>query len=239
MIDWKVLARTDKYYVKLFEEETNLRAHLILDASSSMAFKHGGLLDKFSYGAYLAAALAYLLIRQNDAVGLTVFDSQIRTMLPPRATPVHFRRVLEALGGTTAEQDTQIAPVLHEIAERVRGRGLVILISDMLDSIDRIMPGLQHLRHRRHEVVIFHLIDPAERDFPFERMARFKDMEGMGQLVANPKALRTRYLERMQAFLDRLSAECHRNRIAHHLLSTDEPYDRFLGHYLEKRSRLG
>jgi uncharacterized protein (DUF58 family) len=152
---------------------------------------------------------------------------------------VHFRRILDTLGGTTAQDDTSMAPVLHEIAERTHGRGLVVLISDMLDNIDELMNGLQHLRHRRHEVVVFHLIDPAERDFPFERMTRFKDMEGAGQLVANPKALRAQYMERLQKFLDRLAAECHRNRINHHLVTTNEPYDRFLGAYLEKRARMG
>jgi uncharacterized protein (DUF58 family) len=239
MLDWKVLARSDKYYVKLFEEETNLRAHLLLDASASMSFRSGAHLDKFSYGAYMIAALAYLLVRQNDAVGLSVFDAQIRSLLPPRATPVHFRRILDALGGSAAKEDTAIAPVLHELAERVRGRGLVVLVSDLLDDVDAVMHGLQHLRHRRHEVVVFHLIDPAERDFPYERMSRFRDLEGGGQLVANPKALRAKYLERFRRFLDDVAEQCHRHRIDHHLVATDEPYDRFLGHYLEKRARLG
>jgi len=238
-IDWKVLARTDKYYVKLYEEETNLRAHLLLDASASMAFRGGASLDKFSYGAYLAAAISFLLIRQNDAVGLAVFDRAVRKLLPARSSPIHFRRILDGLGESVAHEDTAMAPVLHELAERVRGRGLVILISDMLDDVDEVMNGLQHLRHRRHEVFVFHLIDPAARDFPFERMSRFKDMEGAGELVANPKALRAKYMERLEAFLLKLGQECHRNRIGHHLVSTDEPYERFLGEFLEKRARLG
>lgn len=239
MIDWKVLARSDKYYVKLFEEETNLRAHLLFDASRSMAFKWADRPDKFTYGAFLAAALSYLLIRQNDSVGLSIFDSKVRKVLPPRSTPVQFRRILDALGESASEEDTAIAPILHELADRARGRGLVILISDMIDDVDAMMSGLQHLRHRRHEVIVFHLVDPAERDFPFERASRFQDMEGAGRLSAHPKALRAKYLERYQAYLDRLAEECHRNRIAHHLVSTDEPYERFLGGFLEKRARLG
>jgi uncharacterized protein (DUF58 family) len=238
-VDWKALARTDRYYVKLYEEETNLRAHIVLDASASMNFKQGAELDKFSYGAYLAAALSYLLIRQSDAVGLALVDNGIRQLVPARATPVHFRRLLDTLGEAAAQDDTALAPALHELAERVRGRGLVIVISDMIDDLDAMMAGLQHLRHRRHEVIVFHLIDPAERDFPYAKSARFKDMEGAGQLVANPKALRAAYLDRFGKFVETLATECHRNRIGHHVVSTDQPYAEFLGHFLDKRSRLG
>jgi uncharacterized protein (DUF58 family) len=203
-----------------------------------MAFKSGEL-DKYHYGSFLAAALAYLLIRQNDAVGMVVFDEGVRKFLPPRTAPVQFRRILDVMGENVADRDTGIAPVLHELAERVRRRGLVILISDMLDSLDEMVSALQHLRHRRHEVLIFHVLDPAERDFPFDRMCRFKDMEGGGLLRTNPKAIRAKYLERLQAFLDSLHRECHKNRISYNLAMTNEPYDRFLGHFLEKRARLG
>ena len=237
-LDWKVLARSDKYYVKLYEEETNLRAHLVLDASRSMAFSSGPL-DKYSYGAYLTAALAYLLVRQNDAVGLVMFDEQIRHFLPPRAAPVHFRRILDLLGENVARHDTAIAPVLHQLAERVRRRGLVIIVSDLLDDVEQIIPALQHLRHRHHEVLLFHVLDRAERDFPYDRMCCFKDIEGAGSLRVNPKTIRAKYLERLQAFLGRLRRECHQKGISYSLATTDEPYDRFLGHYLDKRARLG
>lgn len=238
MLDWKILARSDKYYVKLFEEETNLRAYLLLDCSRSMAFQSGAM-TKLAYGSYLAAALAYLMIRQNDAVGLALFDNAIRQYVPPRATPVHFRRILERLDQTTARDDTNVGAILHELADRIRRRGLIILISDLIDDVNNIVSGLHHFRHRHHEVIVFHVMDDAELTFPYERVTRFKDIEGAGRLVANPKSLRTRYLERMGEFTDRLKAECFERRISYNLANTSTPHADFLAAFLDKRSRLG
>src|ERR1043166_8529381 len=206
-IDWKILARTDKYHVKLFEDETNLRAYILLDCSRSMAFKSGAL-SKLEYGSYLAAALTYLLLHQNDAVGLVLFDTEVRAMLPPKARPTQFRRVLEALDHQYSKEDTDVGAVLHEVAERIRRRGLVIVISDLIDDDAKIAGGLQHFRHNNHEVIVFQVMDDAELTFPYDRLTRFKDMEGAGRVVANPKSLRTRYLARIRAFLDGLKAAC-------------------------------
>lgn len=237
-IDWKVLARTDKYFVKLFEDETNLRAHILLDCSKSMAFKSGEL-DKLGYGCYLAAALTYLLLRQNDSVGLTVFDTDIRRYIPPQAHPTQFRRILESLDETASAGDTAVGPVLHRVAERIKRRGLVILISDLLDKEEEIAGGLQHFRHNKHEVIVFHVLDDAELTFPFDRLTRFKEMEGGGRVVVNPKSLRKRYLERVAAFTENLKNACFERKIHYHLTNTKEPYAACLASYLDKRSRLG
>ena len=239
-IDWKILARTDKYHVKLFEDETNLRAHILLDCSKSMTFQgEGSRSSKLEFGSYLAAALAHLLLRQKDAVGLWMFDTEVRQFVPPRARPTQFRQVLEALDRPPGREDTDVGAVLHDVAERIQRRGLVIVISDLIDDKDKVTHGLQHFRHNKHEVIVFHVLDDAELTFPYDRVTRFKDLEGVGRLVANPKSLRARYLARMQEFLDGLKAACFERDISYHLANTGETYDQFLASFLEKRARLG
>ncbi len=237
-IDWKILARTDKYYVKLFEDETNLRAYILLDCSKSMAFKSGAT-SKLEYGSYLAAALSYLMLHQNDAVGLVLFDSEVRQYLPPKARPTQFRRILESLETPPSSEDTDVGAVLHDVAERIHRRSLVIVISDLIDDVEKVANGLQHFRHDHHEVLAIHVLDDAELTFPYDRLTRFKDMEGVGRVVVNPKSLRNRYLARMQTFLEGVKAACFERGISYNLANTKEPYDVFLAAYLEKRSRLG
>jgi len=237
-MDWKMLARSDKYQIKLFEDETNLRAYILLDCSESMAFKSGEI-DKLSYGAYLAAALTYLLIRQNDAVGLVLFDKEVRQYIPPKAHPSQFRRILQALDGVKSGGETDVGAVLHEAAERTKRRGLIIVISDLIDKEESVASGLQHFRHNNHEVIVFHTMDDAELTFPYERLTRFKDMEGAGRVVTNPKSLRKRYLDRIQAFTEQIKHDCFERKISYNLASTTEPYDRFLAAYLDKRARIG
>lgn len=237
-IDWKILARTDKYHVKLYEDETNLRATILLDCSRSMAFQSKGV-SKLVYGSYLAAALTYLMLHQNDAVGLVLFDSEVRQYLPPKARPTQFRRILELLDHSYSREDTDVAAVLHEIAERIHRRGLIIVISDLIDDDGKIANGLQHFRHNNHEVVVFHLLDDAELNFPYDRLTRFKDMEGAGRLVANPKSLRERYLSRIGTWLDSLKQSCFERNISYNLANTTEPYDQFLASFLEKRAMMG
>jgi len=240
MIDWKVLARTDKYHVKLFEDETNLRAHILLDCSKSMNYSSDKkYITKLAYGSHLAAALTYLMLRQNDAVGLVLFDSEVREFLPPKARPTQFRRVLDLLDHTMAHEDTDVGKVLHAIAERIPRRGLVIVISDLIDEEASIAGGLQHFRHDNHEVIVFHVMDDAELTFPFDRVTRFKDMEGFGKLTANPTQLRERYLARIRQFQEGLKAACFERKVSYELACTKEPYDHLLAAYLEKRSRIG
>jgi uncharacterized protein (DUF58 family) len=240
-IDWKLLARTDKYHVKLFEDETNLRAYVLLDCSRSMAYSSdpSKYPTKLAYGSLMAAALTYLMLRQNDAVGLVLFDSEVREYLPPKARPTQFRRVLDLLDHKMSREDTDVGLVLHDVAERIRRRGLVVLISDLIDDETKIASGLQHFRHNGHEVLAFHVMDDAELNFPFDRLTRFEDMEGAGRLTANPAQLRARYLARIQTFLEKLKGICFERNVSYELACTSEPYDQFLAAYLEKRARLG
>ncbi len=238
LLDWKVLARTDKYYVKLYEDETNLRAYILLDCSRTMGFKSGKI-DKLTYGAYLAAALTYLLIRQNDAVGLVLFDTKVRTYIPPAAHPSQFRRVLETLDDVAPSGETDVGSILHEVAERTKRRGLIILISDLIDDESAIANGLGHFRHDNHDVIVFHTMDDAELNFPFDRQTRFKDMEGAGRVVVNPKALKRRYLERIERFTNRIKTDCFERKISYMLANTKQPYDKLLAAYLDKRTKLG
>ena len=235
-LDWKIVARSNKYYVKLFEDETNLRAYILLDCSRSMAFKSGDV-DKLTYASQLAAALAHLLIRQNDSVGLVTFDTEIRDFIRPKAHPSQFRRILSSLDGIESSAETDVGTVLHDVAERIQRRCLVVVISDLLDDETRLADGLQHFRHNRHEVLALQVMDPAELDFPFTRMTRFKDIEGASRMIANPKRLRQRYLERVERFLTNVKTKCCERRIGYELANTSEPYDRFLAAYLDKRSR--
>lgn len=237
-LDWKVLAKTNKYYIKLFHDETNLRATILLDCSKSMAFRRDGI-SKLEWGSYLAAALTHLLLRQNDAVGLMLFDTTIRESIPPKARPTQFRRVLDMLEGITPGGETRVGAVLHQVAERLHRRGLVILISDLIDDPAEIASGLQHYRHDGHEVVVVQVLDDAELTFPFDQLTRFQDMEGAGRVTVNPKGLRDKYLARMQQFLDRVKADCFERGVSYNLASTKSPYDVFLAAYLEKRSRMG
>jgi uncharacterized protein (DUF58 family) len=237
-LDWKIMARTDKYFVKLFEDETNLRAYILLDCSRSMGFQSDGL-NKLEYGSYLAAALSHLLLRQNDAVGLVLFDEKVRQYLAPHARGTQFRHVLEILEHAQPEGETDVGVILHEVADRIRRRGLVILISDLLDDPRNVADGLQHFRHNHHEVIVFHVMDHAELTFPFEQLTRFKDIEGPACVVANPRSVRARYLERVETFIEGLKAECCERKISYALADTRQPYDLLLAGYLEKRSRLG
>lgn len=237
-LDWKILARTDKYYVKLFQDETNLRAYILLDCSRSMTFAGGGV-SKLEYGSFMAAALTYLMLRQNDAVGLVLFDSDVRQYLPPKARPTQFRRVLRVLEDAKPGKQTALGPVLHQVAERIRRRGLVIVISDLIDDPEPLATGLQHFRHDQHEVIVFHVMDDAELTFPYERMTAFRDLEGHGRVLVNPRRLRERYLERLEKFIQQIRLDCFERRISYDLVNTSQPYHLFLAQYLDKRKRMG
>jgi len=243
-IDWKILARTDKHYVKLFEEQTNARATILLDMSRSMAFsgeaknKKNPTISKYEYGAFLASAIAYLMLQQNDAVGLVTFDSKVREYVPGRTTASHFRRMIDVMQNATLKDETTIAPILHEMAGRLPGRGLIILISDLIDDVDTIADGLAHFRYERNDVIVFHIVDPDELEFPYQRMTRFRDMEGGGTIIANAQTVRAKYLERMQEFLTQVRGVCHERDVSYELARTDTPYEQLLTAYLHQRSRL-
>ena len=203
-IDWRAFGKTDRYYVKEYEEETNLKAYLVVDTSGSMGYA-GRTMSKFEYARQLAAALAYLMISQRDAVGLITFDSAIRSMIPALSAPSHFSVLCKSLSDARVGGETPLSGILHGLAERIRRRGLVIVMSDGFDKLDELTNALQHLRHRRHEVLFFHVLAPEEEEFPFRRPARFRNLEKQDhRLLVDPAAMRKAYLEKFNAFRESL-----------------------------------
>ena len=237
-LDWKVFGKTDRLYVKQYEEETNLKAHLLIDASASMAYRSGSI-AKFQYASYVAAALSHLMLRQRDAVGLIAFDDRIRAYLPPRSVASHLHILLTALQNTRPEGgDTDLAATFHDLAERIVRRGLIVVISDLFDEPDRLLNGLKHFRHRNHEVIVFHVLDPRERDLDFNRETRFVDLESGTQIATEPWHLAPAYRDHMEALIDRFRRECREALIDYVLLETSEPFDTALFNYLAKRKKL-
>jgi uncharacterized protein (DUF58 family) len=236
-LDWLALARTDRYFVKRYEQETNLRCYVLLDCSASMAYGSGGI-SKFEYGCYLAATLAYLMVRQQDSVGLVLFDEAIRRNLPPRSTATHLNTLLEELERTTPGRQTGVSRTIHDVAGSIRRRALVVLISDLYDDPAEVRRALQHFRHRRHEVIVFHVLDPFELDFPFTKLVGFEDMETGEQIQIDPKQVRQTYQEEIGAFLADLRRTCSESRIEYVLADTRTPFERMLVKYLSRRRQF-
>jgi uncharacterized protein (DUF58 family) len=251
-LDWTVLARSDRYYIKQYEQETNLRATICLDASGSMAYRgdegpkrktrnakrkmggeapapeivmEAGKVSKFEYAAVLAASLAYMLAGQQDLVGLTVFDQDITLEIPQGNGPSHLDQIFKKLEEVQPGRETNVADTLHHLANKIPRRGLVILISDLLDDPDRILLALQHLRHARHQLVVLQVLDRAETDLPFGRPVMFEDMETKARLQIDPKTIRDDYRREMAAFLDNLKLRCGQFRMDYVLAYTDVPWE--------------
>ncbi len=236
-LDWKVFAKTDRYYVKQYEEETNLKAYLLLDVSNSMNFGTTGV-TKFQYASYLAAALSYLMIQQRDAVGLATYDTALRAYLPPRSVRTYLNVLLGQLEKTQPTSGTDIGKNLHAVAERITRRGLIIVLSDLLDDPAAILSGLKHFRHDGHEVLVFHILDPREIDFAYSGDVRFHDLETTEELLTQPWHLRREYRELMASFIDRLRHGCREDSIDYTLLNTKTQYGEALIQYLTKRKQL-
>lgn len=239
-IDWKLYGKTNRLYVKRYEEETNLRAHLILDTSKSMAYTSGGV-SKLEYGSYLLAALSYLMISQQDAAGVVLFDESIRSFVPPKSTPSHLNTLLNVLDVKSPGVDTKIEPVLHEMAERIKKRGLVIIISDLFDEPNNIMNGLKHFRHSKQEVILFHVLDRNELEFDFNTRTRTKfiDMESGEEITTDPWHVQNDYKNLIKGLQDYYKSECRLNLIDYVPLFTDDSLDKGLSEYFNKRKRLG
>lgn len=237
-IDWKVYAKSDKFFIKQFEEETNLKAYILLDASNSMGYKSDGI-SKLEYGSYLAASLSYLTLRQQDAPGLLIYDEKIRSYIPPKGARSHINPILRQLSDTLPSSKTDASVAFHELADRIKRRGLVVVISDLLDDPEKMLLGLKHFRHRRHEVIVFHILDPYERNFAYKSEARFRDMETGKELLTDPWQIRGEYMSRLGDYLEWISKSCRDSHIDYHLLDTSVPFDRALFGYLAKRSKLG
>ena len=235
-LDWKVLGRTGRLYIKQYEEETNLRCHMLLDTSESMAYGGVKRRSKLEYACYLVASLTHLLLRQQDAAGLTLFDSAIRRTVPASASPAQMRAILTELATITPHERTDMSGIFHELAERVKRRGLVVLVSDLFDSAENILQGLAHFRHSRHEVVVFHVLDRDELTFPFKELTRFEGLEEFPELMTDPRSLRQAYLAEVESFVSRIKRGCLNRRIDYVQLDTSTPLDVALAAYLATRA---
>ncbi len=234
-IDWRVLARSDRVFIKQFEAETNLNCYLLLDTSGSMDFTSNKE-TRLDYGAALAAALTMLMLRQGDQVGLVTYDTAVRHFIPPRGNARHFSAVVESLENIRPGGDTNVSGVLHEIAERIRRRSLVIILSDFFDSnIEELLNGLQHFRHRHHEVIVFHLLDEAEIEFPFERITLFEGMERGEELIVDPRVIAEGYRSAFRRYVEALRRGCMEKAIDYQRMLLSEPFDQALTAYLAKR----
>ena len=234
-IDWRAYGKTDRYYIKEFEEETNLRAHLLVDASGSMAYR-GKNASKFQYAQYVAASLAYLMLHQRDAVGLVTHDTRVRQFIPPRANSKHLLNLINTLEKSQPGGETSMAPIWHSLAGEIRRRGLIVILSDCFDQLPALMRALQHFRHERHEILLFHVLAPEEMEFPFKKWTQFRNLEVAGhKLLVDPQRLRKEYLKNFEAFCKGLRDQAGQMQIDYHLLRTDESVDRALGAYLARR----
>jgi uncharacterized protein (DUF58 family) len=235
-VDWKVWSKTDKFYLKQYEEETNLLTYLLLDTSESMAYASGDNVSKLQYAQFIAAALGYLVLQQQDSVGLATFDRGVGRYLRPSGQPSHLKELLHVMDAVPAVAKSDMGAVFHDLAERFKKRGVVVVLSDFFDDPAKILAGLKHLRHRRHEVIVFHILDPAEVDFPFRETTLFKGLEGLPEVLTEPHALRKAYREELGAFLDELKKGCRMIDIDYVPLRTDQDLDGPLSTYLASRS---
>ena len=236
-IDWNVYAKTDKYYLRKYEAETNVTGYLVMDLSASMAYTYRQQLTKFEYAICLAAALGYLMIHQQDPVGLVAFDTGIRTALPPRSKRTQLGNILALLAGLKPSGRTDVATCLHQVAAMIRSRGLVMLFSDLLTDPEPVMQSLHHLRHRGHDIIVFHILDEAEVHFPFEGVIEFRDVEEERKLTLDAKGMRSDYLQALGEFRERYRTECSRASIDYVPIDTSVSFDRALMEYLLSRQR--
>jgi uncharacterized protein (DUF58 family) len=235
-VDWKVWSKTDKLYLKQYEEETNLLLYLLLDTSESMAYASGGNVTKLLYAEFIAAALAYLVLQQQDSVGLAVFDDVVRRYLKPAGQPSHLKELIHVMDRLPGRGKSDMGAVFHDLAERFKKRGVVAIFSDFFDDVPRILAGLKHFRHRRHEVIVFHVLDPAELEFPFRSTTLFKGLEGLPEILTEPYALRRAYQSEVSTFLDEMKKGCRSVDIDYVPLRTDEELDIALTGYLASRA---
>ena len=236
-IDWRAFGKSGKYYIKEYEDETNLRAYLLVDASGSMAYS-GKTLSKWHYARQVAAAMGYLLLSQRDSVGLMTFDTAVRDISEPSTSAHSFERITNLLGGREPGGETSLGEVLAGIVPQLKRRSLVFVVSDLFDEVEKVLAAMKELRHSRHEVVLFHVVAPEEEEFPFARPTMFRNLERLtNRVLVDPHRLRKHYLENYRRFCTELSAGCGALGCDYFKLKTTDPYDRALGEYLDRRSR--
>ena len=235
-VDWKVFGRTDKFYLKQYEDETNLLCYLVLDVSESMTYRSNpAALSKLEYAQALAASVAWLVLEQQDATGLVTFDSQIRTLLRPASNSSHLKQLIQVMETVIPGKKTTAGPIFHELAERLKKRGVVMILSDFFDNVNSLLAGLKHFHHRRHDVVLLHVLDPAELDFPFQRPTQFQGLEEFPDVMTDPQALRRAYLKELGAFQQALREGCRTMNMDYELMRTDRPLDAALRSFLAGR----
>ncbi len=239
-IDWKVFARSERYFVRRYEDETNLRVYLALDRSASMGYASADRRSKYDYACRLAAAIGYVVVKAKDSIGLCLYSDRPQVFLPARNTLLHLDNLLSVLGDQppTLGTPTATARTLHEMAESIRKRALIIVFSDLFDDGDSIRQALAHFRKQHHDVILFHVLDPDELDFPFPRGAEFEDMENKERLLVDPRRIAAEYRAAFAQFLESCRKCCVELNIDYRLVRTDQPFDRFLRAYLEERKRL-
>ena len=234
-IDWKALGKFDRYFIKEYEDETNVRAYLLLDTSASMDYSSDGI-TKFDYGCTLTASLAYLILRQQDAAGLVTFSNRIENVIPPRAKRDYLTQIVHALENQRPGGETNVGRILEEIAGQIKRRGIVVLVSDLLDEPAQILKGLRLFRFKGNDVIVFHILDQAELDLPFEGNILFEDLEAANlNVIADPRAIRQTYRQVVEEFTEQMRKECHDSSIDYQLISTSTPLDRALASYLSWR----
>jgi uncharacterized protein (DUF58 family) len=233
-VDWKVYGRTGRYYLKQYEEETNLVCWLLLDISESMQYSSGPV-SKYDYACMVAAALSYLILHQQDSVALATFDDQIRHFLKPSSQASHLKQIVQIMNRGAAREKTRLAPIFHDLAERITHRSLIVVLSDLFDDVADLLAGLKHLRHKRHEVVVFHVLDGAEIDFPFQEATLFRGLEELPELLTDPRSLRQGYVEEVRAFILELQRGCRGQNIDYVQLRTDANLGVAVSSYLAQR----
>lgn len=236
-VDWKVFGKSDKVYLKQFEAETNLVCHLLLDISESMLYQsEEASLSKLEYAQCLAAALGTIVLQQRDSVSLTTFDNHICQFVRESNNASHTRQLLQAMQQFQPKHRSALGQVLHEFSQRIKRRGIVVLLSDLLGDINDLISGLKHLRYQRHEVLILHVLDSAELEFPFRQATLFRGLEALPEVLAEPRSIRKAYLAELQQFLQSIESSCRSLQFDYALLSTDRPFDEALRRILSERN---
>lgn len=235
-LDWRVFGRSDKYFIKQFEEESNLRATLVMDASASMKYGSGKM-TKYDYAATAAASLATMLIEQQDPVGLAIFDNQSRKVIPPAATQAQLARIHGELENSKPDRETDLGQVMQELAEQIKRRGLIVIFSDMLTDLDKFTDGLNRLQYRGHEIIVVQLMDRDELELPFNDLVLFRDIEGTEELYAEPWGFRKAYRAAMEEFMAQVRKLCGTRGVDHVLVMTDQDVGKVLSYYLHARER--
>ena len=236
-IDWKAYARSDRYYIKLFDAETNFVSNLLIDASESMTYASGAI-SKLEYAKYLAASLAYLIVDQGDSVGVGVFDGELQNYIAPKSNMRILYDISNELEKVTPRPRTNIGAILHNFAHRMSRRGFVVLFSDLFDNTDEFIEGLNHLRFRGHNVILFHMLDPYELEFPLSGMWKFVGLEGEGEVITQPARVRNNYLKELERFIATIMTACTRAQVDYVLVNTAEPVEHVLSSYLLQRTAL-